>query len=59
MDGDPNFHVQHLWDDIVDVKRDLVEAPSQELSGLLSRNLNEISIEKKPCYWVHIPLMLT
>ncbi|CAE7412152.1 unnamed protein product [Symbiodinium microadriaticum] len=25
VDGDPNFHLQGLWDDVVDVKRDLVE----------------------------------
>ena len=25
VDGDPNFHLQHLWDDVVDVKRDVIE----------------------------------
>ena len=36
VDGDPNFHLQGLWDDVVDVKRDLVEdvAPASSCHAL-------------------------
>ncbi|CAE7487241.1 unnamed protein product [Symbiodinium natans] len=35
VDGDPNFHLQHLWDDVADVRRDLVEDAMSCVSNFL------------------------
>ncbi|CAE7900351.1 unnamed protein product [Symbiodinium necroappetens] len=36
VDGDPNFHLQGLWDDVADVKRDLVEDVAPDAMSCVS-----------------------